>query len=146
MAKAVTVRGVEHPEGFRPERWDVSEGRGGGTESFPTAACTVAVFCALTPIATAETAPPPFAAPPAPQGSTPVWHSLDLRYDQCVGHCECMPGRSVGDLQVSAHFSCIPIGEETRVDGKGDATRSSDNVIATWRACAAPPPTPVAIP
>ena len=47
-----------------------------------------------------------------PGASGPVgWgQAVDLRYDQCVGMCECLPGRSVGDAQISAHFSCIPLG------------------------------------
>ena len=32
------------------------------------------------------------------QKVTPVWHALDVRYDQCVGHCACLPGRDVSIL------------------------------------------------
>ena len=38
----------------------------------------------------------------------PVWRALDIRYDQCVGHCECLPQRDLKDNQFSVHFSCIP--------------------------------------
>ena len=55
--------------------------------------------------------PPP---PPPPvvcaQGVTPVWRALDSRYDQCVGHCECLPGRDMPDEHITLHFSCLQNG------------------------------------
>lgn len=41
-------------------------------------------------------------------GKTAVFRALDLRYDQCVGHCECLPERDLKDRYFSVHFSCIP--------------------------------------
>jgi hypothetical protein len=44
----------------------------------------------------------------APQlGARPYWHVLDPRYDQCVGMCECLPGRDIPDQYFSVHFSCL---------------------------------------
>lgn len=43
-------------------------------------------------------------------GVTPVWHALDIKYDYCVGMCECFPGRDLRDGYASVHFSCIPFG------------------------------------
>ena len=42
-----------------------------------------------------------------PQPSRPSWRSLDVRYDQCVGNCECLPGRDIPADFFSVHFSCI---------------------------------------
>jgi hypothetical protein len=36
-----------------------------------------------------------------------VWETLDIRYDQCVGMCECLPGRDIPKSYFSIHFSCI---------------------------------------
>jgi hypothetical protein len=41
-------------------------------------------------------------------GKEAVFRALDLRYDQCVGHCECNPDRDMKDKYFSVHFSCIP--------------------------------------
>jgi hypothetical protein len=41
-------------------------------------------------------------------GKAPVFRALDLRYDQCVGHCECLPERDLKQDYISVHFSCIP--------------------------------------
>jgi hypothetical protein len=48
------------------------------------------------------------AASPLWDGVTPVFRALDVRYDQCVGHCECLPDRDLRDAYFSVHFSCIP--------------------------------------
>jgi len=42
-------------------------------------------------------------------GLTPVWRSLDIRYDQCVGNCvpSCMPERDFPEVMFSVHFSCL---------------------------------------
>lgn len=32
---------------------------------------------------------------------------LDPRYDQCVGMCECLPGRDMPRTSLTVHFSCI---------------------------------------
>lgn len=39
-----------------------------------------------------------------------MWRSLDSRYDQCVGHCECLPGRDMPDEHITLHFSCLQNG------------------------------------
>lgn len=36
-----------------------------------------------------------------------MWRALDIRYDQCVGNCECLPGRDLHDEYITIHFSCI---------------------------------------
>ena len=36
-----------------------------------------------------------------------MWHALDIRYDQCIGMCECLPGRDLRDEYISIHFSCM---------------------------------------
>lgn len=41
------------------------------------------------------------------QGSKPVYRALDIRYDQCIGMCECLPDRDQPDLYFTVHFSCI---------------------------------------
>jgi len=43
------------------------------------------------------------------QGKRPpwVWKMLDPRYDQCVGMCECLPGRDMPRTSLTVHFSCI---------------------------------------
>jgi len=43
-------------------------------------------------------------------GGTPVWRALDIRYDQCVGMCECLPERDLREGFFSIHFSCMPVG------------------------------------
>lgn len=40
-------------------------------------------------------------------GTTPVWRALDIRYDQCVGNCECLPGRDLREEYISIHFRCV---------------------------------------
>lgn len=37
----------------------------------------------------------------------PMWRSLDARYDQCVGSCECLPERDMPNDFYSLHFSCL---------------------------------------
>ena len=37
-------------------------------------------------------------------GGLPVWRALDVRYDQCIGTCECLPGRDLRDEYISIHF------------------------------------------
>jgi len=39
--------------------------------------------------------------------SRPAWRALDIRYDQCVGHCQCSPERDAPDVVFSVHFSCL---------------------------------------
>jgi hypothetical protein len=36
-----------------------------------------------------------------------VWRALSAHYDQCVGHCECIPSRDMPDEHWTVHFSCI---------------------------------------
>lgn len=36
-----------------------------------------------------------------------AWRALDIRYDQCVGHCQCSPERDAPDVVFSVHFSCL---------------------------------------
>lgn len=50
---------------------------------------------------------PRHSTPTRLQASEPVWRALDIRYDQCVGNCECLPGRDLRDDYVTVHFSCI---------------------------------------
>ena len=40
------------------------------------------------------------------------WKSLDTRFDQCVGQCECLPGRDMPLQAITIHFSCIQHGLE----------------------------------
>ena len=35
--------------------------------------------------------------------------ALDVRYDQCVGNCECLPERDMPEDYFSVHFSCIQV-------------------------------------
>ena len=37
------------------------------------------------------------------------WKALDVRYDQCVGNCECLPERDMPEDYFSVHFSCIQV-------------------------------------
>lgn len=41
------------------------------------------------------------------QGKSAVWRALDIRYDQCVGMCECLPEYDLREEYISIHFSCI---------------------------------------
>lgn len=52
------------------------------------------------------TSPPQSIAAHPLQGKTPVWHALDLRYDQCIGNCECLPGRDMKEDYITIHFRC----------------------------------------
>lgn len=36
-----------------------------------------------------------------------VWRMLDARFDQCVGMCECIPGRDMPRTALTMHFSCM---------------------------------------
>jgi hypothetical protein len=36
-----------------------------------------------------------------------VWKALNVLYDQCIGNCECLPGRDIPNKAYSVHFSCI---------------------------------------
>lgn len=38
-----------------------------------------------------------------------VWKSLSVLYDQCVGHCECLPGRDIPTKYYSIHYSCLQV-------------------------------------
>lgn len=33
-----------------------------------------------------------------------VWRALDVRYDQCIGHCDCIPERDMPDTHITVHF------------------------------------------
>ena len=37
----------------------------------------------------------------------PMWRALDVRYDQCVGNCECLPERDMPNAYYSVHYSCL---------------------------------------
>ena len=43
-------------------------------------------------------------------GTGAVWRALDVRYDQCVGNCECLPGRDMREGFITIHFSCFQSG------------------------------------
>ena len=43
-------------------------------------------------------------------GVSPVWRALDVRYDQCIGQCECLPGRDMREAFITIHFSCFQSG------------------------------------
>jgi hypothetical protein len=45
--------------------------------------------------------------PGAWNGKDPLWRPLDITYDQCVGNCECLPGRDAPLLMKTVHFSCL---------------------------------------
>ena len=47
--------------------------------------------------------------PGAWDGKSPahIWHILDATYDQCVGNCECMPGRDMPKKMKTVHYSCM---------------------------------------
>jgi len=40
-------------------------------------------------------------------GVAPVWRALDVRYDQCIGNCECLPGRDMREAYITIHFRCV---------------------------------------
>jgi hypothetical protein len=40
-------------------------------------------------------------------GKRPAWRALDIRYDQCIGHCQCSPERDAPEVVYSVHFSCL---------------------------------------
>ena len=48
-------------------------------------------------------------------GVTPVWRALDMRYDQCIGNCECLPGRDMRDAYITIHFRCVRVVGAARV-------------------------------
>jgi hypothetical protein len=81
-----TVRwndGEVAPEGFIEDSWDVCESIQSRSP------------CASTPVVYRL------------QGESPVWRALDVRYDQCIGHCECLPERDIPKEARTVHLSCM---------------------------------------
>jgi hypothetical protein len=54
-----------------------------------------------------------------------------VRYDQCVGNCDCLPGRDLRGEYTTVHFSCIqpPVGDSGCVWGllRGSSARMRSN-------------------
>lgn len=54
-----------------------------------------------------------------------MWRALDIRYDQCVGNCECLPGRDLRDDYITVHFRCVDVGALRRGPTRWETEQSA---------------------
>lgn len=68
----------------------------------------------------------------------PVWHGLNISYDQCASHCDCLPWRwpsAESNEMFSVHFSCLINNVEKPGEYASEHHLFSSMIKENWTDC-----------